>query len=85
MDYAAGYLIACLEEGEAVFLLGVRDVVEVQGEIRVLASKASLNRENFYDMFSQKGNPRLSSLTLVLDELGLGVKFCPKLGRRKAV
>ena len=30
LEYAAGYLTECLEQGEAEFLLGLRDVVEAQ-------------------------------------------------------
>ena len=79
LDYAAGYLTACYEEGTQVFLLGIRDVAEATGGLRTLASETSLNRENLYDMLSKEGNPRLSSLSAVLDKLGLEVTFKRKL------
>ncbi len=78
LDYAADYLTAALEEGEDVLLLAVRDVVEAQGGMTSLAQATKLNRENLYDMLSQEGNPRLSSLTVILDKLGLEIKFAPK-------
>jgi len=77
-DYAAGYLTAALEEGGAVFLLALRDVAQAHGGMAVLAQATKLNRENLYDMLSEAGNPRLSSVTAILDKLGLQVSFQPK-------
>lgn len=84
LDRAADYLTAAIEEGEDVFLLAVRDVVEAQGGIGTLAKATSLNRENLYDMLSKEGNPRLSSIMPVLDKLGFELKFTPKLQGVKA-
>lgn len=84
LDRAADYLTAAIEDGEDVFLLAVRDVVEAQGGIGNLAKATSLNRENLYDMLSKKGNPRLSSIIPVLAKLGFEVKFTPKLQGVKA-
>lgn len=84
LDYAAGYLTACYEEGPDVFLLGIRDVAEATGGLRALANETSLNRENLYDMLSKEGNPRLSSLSVVLDKLGMEVAIKPKLRGSKA-
>ena len=78
LKYAAGYLTAALEEGEDVFLLAVRDVVQAQGGIATLAKTTRLNRENLYDMLSAGGNPRFSSLTSILDRLGIEITFTPK-------
>jgi DNA-binding phage protein len=72
LDYAAGYLTAALEEGDSVFLLAIRDVVQ--------ARATKLNRENLYDMLSTKGNPRLSSITSILYKLGLEIKLIPLPG-----
>ena len=77
-DYAAGYLTAALEEGEDVFLLALRDVVQAHGGIADLAQATRLNRENLYEMLSADGNPRLSSITVILDKLGFQVNFKPK-------
>ena len=64
LDFAAGYITEAIEEGEAAFLLAVRDVVEAQGGIGELAKSTSLNCEGLYDMLSEKGNPRLFSPAL---------------------
>jgi probable addiction module antidote protein len=79
---AAGYLTASLEEGNEAFLLAIRDVAEAQGGISSLAKATSLNREGLYDMLSENGNPRLSSLSTLLDALGLKVEFAAKRTRK---
>lgn len=78
-ERAAAYLTAALEDGEDVFLLAVRDVVEAHGGIGTLAKLTQLNRENLYAMLSEAGNPRLSSLTTILDTLGFAISVHPKL------
>jgi probable addiction module antidote protein len=79
LDYATGYLTECLNDGEAAFLVGLRDVVEAQGGISTLSKKTELNREGLYDMLSEKGNPTLSSLSSILSTLGIELQFAPKL------
>ena len=77
-EYAAGYLTESLEQGEAEFLLALRDVVEANGGVGQLARAAKLNRENLYKVLSRNGNPRLSSLANILEGLGIEVQFVPK-------
>ena len=57
----------------------LKDVAEAHGGLRSLASETSLNRENLYEMLSKDGNPRLSSLSTILDNLGIEVAFKRKL------
>lgn len=68
---AAHYLTACLEEGDEVFLIGLRDVVDAQGGMSKLAEATGLSRETLYRTLSGNGNPRLSSLGLIIEALGL--------------
>jgi probable addiction module antidote protein len=75
LDYAVGYLAAALEEGEDVFLLAVRNVAKAQGGMKALSDAAQLNRESLYDMLSKKGNPLFSSITSVLNHLGIEITF----------
>ena len=84
IKYAAGYLNAALDEGEETFLLALRDVVEAHGGISSLSRITKLNRENLYDMLSRTGNPRLRSITAILDQLGLGLSFKPKPRKARA-
>ena len=76
---AAGYLTASFEEGEQAFLLAIKDVAEACGGIAPLAKKTQLNREGLYDMLSEQGDPRLSSLSAILGALDMKVEFMPKL------
>jgi probable addiction module antidote protein len=84
IKYAAGYLTAAFDEGEDVFLLALRDVVQAQLGMAALARLTKLNRENLYDMLSKRGNPRLKSIAAILDKLGLEVAFNPKSRRAQA-
>jgi probable addiction module antidote protein len=71
-ETAAQYLTACLEDGNPeIFLLGLRDVAEARGGMRMLSEQTSLNRENLYRMLSKSGNPSLSSLGPILSSMGL--------------
>jgi probable addiction module antidote protein len=78
LDFAAGYITEAFAEGEEAFLLAIRDVVEAQGGVGRLAKKTELNREGLYDMLSDKGNPRLSSLSTLFDALGLQLAVTKK-------
>ena len=82
---AAEYLTGSLEDGDpAVFLLAVRDVVDVYGGLGAVARKTGLNRENLYKMLSKRGNPRIDSLQAVLGHLGfsLAIGVAPKTKAR---
>jgi len=70
-EEAAAYLSAALADNDpSVFLLALRQVANARGMSR-LAREADLNRESLYRMLSAPGNPRLSSLTALLQPLGL--------------
>lgn len=75
---AAAYLQIALEEyqkdGEVeVFLMALRHVAEAQGGIGKLSKKTHLNRESLYKTLSNKGNPKLQTIGLLLK--GLGFEF----------
>ena len=50
-------------------------VVEAHGGVAELAKKTNLNRESLYRMLSNQGNPQLSSLSAILEQLGLSLSF----------
>ena len=58
--------------------MGLRAVVEAHGGVGQLTKVANLNRESLYRLLSKKGNPRLSSLSSILDALGIELQFTPK-------
>ena len=75
---AAAYLNEFVQDdGEADFeqllLVALRNVARAHG-MGVVAEKAELGRESLYKALSSSGDPRLSTLTAVLDALGLRIK-----------
>jgi probable addiction module antidote protein len=79
---AAAYLNAALEDGsQEVFMLALRDVADARG-ISDLSKKSGLNRENMYRILSEKGNPQLGSLSVLLESMGL--KLAVEVKKSKA-
>lgn len=71
-EEAAAYLEAALEEGDSkVLLLALRNVVEAHGGMAKVARKTKLNRESLYRTLSKSGNPKLSSITSLLNAFDL--------------
>ena len=68
-EYAAEYLMACLEsktkDSEELFLMALRDVAKAHSFL-IVAKKARLGRESLYKAISRKGNPKLSTLNSIL-------------------
>lgn len=80
--YAQIFLDVALEEFEKdgdidAFLLALRDVAEAQGGIGKLAKQAKLNRQNLYKALSEKGNPHLHTIGLILHTLGFRLSIAP--------
>jgi probable addiction module antidote protein len=73
---AAEYLSDAAEEGDsAVFLLALKDVLDVHGSLSALSRKTGLNRANLHQMLHGKTSPRLDTLTKVLGSAGLGISI----------
>ncbi|MCY4388757.1 MAG: putative addiction module antidote protein [Desulfurellaceae bacterium] len=74
----AAYLDAVLEEGDdKLLLIALRNVVKSKGFTKV-AQGAGLRRETLYQSFSEDGNPRLSTLSGVLGQLGMRLSVTPQ-------
>lgn len=74
-EKALAYLQVALEEYQEdgdtdFFLTALRDITEARGGVGSLAKQTKLNRQNLYNALSEKGNPRLSSLSTILKMLG---------------
>lgn len=68
----AAYLEALLEDGDSrVLTIGLRDLAESLGGMAVIAERTGLSRETLYRTLSDKGNPRLDTLSALLDAMGL--------------
>jgi probable addiction module antidote protein len=77
-QFAARYLQSALEDGDpGVLLLALRRIAEARGGMAKLARATGLTREALYRTLSATGNPRLSSLTAILDATGLQLAIVP--------
>lgn len=71
VDEAKEYLNAALEdENPEVFLLALRDVVEANSSTSELTTSTNHNRESLSKTISETGNPPLTSVRSILNELG---------------
>lgn len=80
---AIAYLETALEEYEndrnmEAFLLALKRVVDAKGGVSELAKNTKLNRQNLYKVFSNKVDPRFSTINIILQSLGLkfSLKTC---------
>lgn len=74
----AAYLDAVLEEGDdKLLLVALRTVVKSKG-FTTVAQGAGVRRETLYQSFSEEGNPRLSTLSGVLGQLGMRLSVTPQ-------
>jgi len=68
----AAYLEAMLEDGDARAVpVALRTVVDAVGGMAALAERTGLSRETLYRTLSERGNPRLDTLTVILAAFGL--------------
>jgi len=80
----AAYLESVLEDGDArVVPVALRTVAEAIGGMSALAVRTGLSRETLYRTLSEKGNPRLDTLTAILAAFGLRMAVAPVLPSRK--
>lgn len=71
-EAVADYIDAALHEDDPKLLLAaLRDVVDSQGGMTMMASRTGLNRESLYKSLSETGNPKLSTLFEIIRTLGL--------------
>jgi probable addiction module antidote protein len=77
-EMIAEYLDACMEEGgQELFLKALGDAVRAVG-VATVTAKAGLGRTNAYKTFSPSGNPELSTISSVLDTMGMRLSVVPK-------
>ena len=77
---ACAYLQAALDEyqidqNKAALMLALKDVAKAQGGIAWLASETDLNREHLYHLLSERGNPRIDTLSVILKAFGIHFKL----------
>jgi probable addiction module antidote protein len=68
----AAYLEEMLADGDPRAVpVALRTVADAAGGMAALAEKTGLSRETLYRTLSEKGNPRLDTLTAILAAFGL--------------
>ena len=71
-DDIAGYLNEMFADGNPRAVpVALRTVADAVGGIGALAEKTGLSRETLYRTLSERGNPRLDTLTAILAAFGL--------------
>jgi probable addiction module antidote protein len=74
----AGYIEAMLEDGDPRAVpIALRTVADALGGMAALADKTGLSRETLYRTLSEKGNPRLDTLSAILAAFGLRLSVRP--------
>lgn len=63
------------DQDKAALMLALKDVAKAQGGIGWLAEETHLNREHLYHLLSEKGNPRIDTLSLILKAFGMHFKL----------
>ena len=85
-SYAAEYLNAHLEDYDGhtveVFLLALRHVAAAHG-FATISKKSDLGRESLYKTLSKSGNPKIETLSKLLNTMGLKLSVEPKLSKKK--
>ena len=75
---AAAYLEAAIDEGDrSGLMIALRRLAEARGGIASIAERTGLSRETLYRTLSERGNPRLSSLSAILQATGLKLAIAP--------
>lgn len=78
-EFAAEYLTAAVQDASLEgFLIALKNVAEAHGGVGTIAKLTKLNRQGMYKMFSERGNPTVSSLVSVLNAIGLDLSFQPQ-------
>lgn len=81
-EEAVAYLNAVLDEykrgdqeSQKLLLMALENVALAQGGYSRLARKTGLGRESLYKTLSARGNPRLRTLTVIVQAMGFDLKF----------
>lgn len=74
-EHSIAYLNAALmDEDPRIFLIALRNILEAHGGISRISKKAELNRESMYKTLSGTRDPHLSTVTKILDSIGIELR-----------
>jgi probable addiction module antidote protein len=75
---AAAFLNSVFEENDKeAFLMALRDIAEAQGGMSAVAERTHVSRSTLYKTLSKEGNPVFSSISKLLQGLGLRLTVEP--------
>ena len=84
-DLSVAYLNSLIEDGDqADLLIALRQMTKAYGGVTTIAEKANLNPTQLYRTLSAEGNPGLSSLSAILNAMGLRLAVEPIKPKRVA-
>nr|VFK11912.1 MAG: probable addiction module antidote protein [Candidatus Kentron sp. LPFa] len=79
--YAMALLNSILEEGDqGELMVTLRQMARAFGGVQAIAEQARLNPTQLYRTLSPKGNPVLSSLSVILKAMGFRLAVVPMTG-----
>lgn len=74
------------DQDKQALLLALRDVAQAQGGIGWLAQQTQLNREHLYYLLSGRGNPRIDTLSRILNAFGFHLRLdCSKTYKQEVI
>lgn len=72
VEYIKGAFAGLDEQnGEVLFLLALRRLVEARGGVSKIAAETKLNRETLYRTLSARGNPTISTTKKIINASGI--------------
>jgi len=77
-EYSINYLTEVLQnETQEAFLIVLRHVIDArEASVADFAKQIGVTRQGLYKMLSEDGNPRLSTLSELLQFLGMKMQIC---------
>ena len=77
-EFVSDCLQDALEEGGIpLFLIALRQIVQSQKGLTVVAQETGLGRESLYKTLSEQGNPHLSTIEKILKTVGMKIAVIP--------
>ena len=84
-DLSVVYLNSLIEDSDqADLLVALRQMTKAFGGVSAIAEGANLNATQLYRTLSAEGNPGMSSLSAVLNAMGMRLAVAPIKAKRTA-
>ena len=70
-EFVRFYLEEALNDGQANFLMALRQVIQANNEVATVAADIGVGREKLYQSLSENDNPNFETVLAVLASLGM--------------